>query len=134
MRKLQILQNSALRLLLRKPRETPVRALLKESKQLSVHQLVAYHTATQTFKVYKNQEPRYHHDRLFGAITYERTRSATNMEARVDFELSLCRKSFFYQASHLWSSLPLHIKTAGTIEQFKRVLKPWILSNIMEKP
>ena len=130
MRKLQILQNSALRLLLRKPRETPVKNLLKESKQLSVHQLVAYHTATQTYKVFKNEEPRYHHDRLFGNITYEGTRSST----RVDFDLSLGRKSFFYQASHIWNCIPQQIKTARTIEQFKRVLKPWITSNIMEKP
>ena len=130
MRKLQILQNSALRLLLRKPRETPVKNLLKESKQLSVHQLVAYHTATQTYKVFKNEEPSYHHDRLFGNITYEGTRSST----RVDFDLSLGRKSFFYQASRIWNCIPQQIKTARTIEQFKRVLKPWITSNIMEKP
>ena len=91
---------------------------------------MAYHTATQTYKVFKNEEPRYHHDRLFGNITYEGTRSST----RVDFDLSLGRKSFFYQASHIWNCIPQQIKTARTIEQFKRVLKPWITSNIMEKP
>ena len=46
MRKLQVLQNTALRILLRKPRETPVISLLKESRQMSVHQLVAYHDTT----------------------------------------------------------------------------------------
>jgi hypothetical protein len=65
MRKLQVLQNSAIRLLLGKPRDTPVRTLLQESNQISVHQFVAYHTASQTYKVYQNQEPRYHYTRLF---------------------------------------------------------------------
>ena len=48
MRKLQVLQNSAIRLLLSKPRDTHVKTLLQESNQMSVHQLVAYHTASQT--------------------------------------------------------------------------------------
>ena len=134
MRKLQVLQNSALRLLLNKPRDTPVTTLLQESKEMSVHQLVAYHTANQTYKVYKNQEPSYHFKRLFGDSPNQRTRSVSNLETRIDFDLSLCRKSFFYQAGHIWSILPYHIKTAQTIEKFKRGLKAWIKSNISVKP
>ena len=134
MRKLQVLQNSALRLLLKKPRDTPVTSLLHESKQMSVHQLVAYHTANQAFKVYKNHEPSYHYRRLFSDTTNQRTRSVSNLESRVDFDLSLGRKSFFYQASHIWSTLPYQIKTAQTIEKFKGGLKTWIVSNISVKP
>ena len=102
MRKLQVLQNTALRILLRKPRETPVISLLKESRQMSVHQLVAYHTANQAFKIQRNREPRYHHARLFENGTHQQTRS----ETRVDFDLSLSKNSFFYQAAHLWRCLP----------------------------
>ena len=134
MRKLQVLQNSALRLLLNQPRDTPVTTLLHESKQMSVHQLVAYHTANQAFKVYKNQEPSYHYKRLFSDPTNQRSRSVSNLESRVDFDLSLCRKSFFYQAAHIWSSLPYQIKTAQTIDKFKKGLKSWIKSNIAVKP
>ena len=130
MRKLQVLQNTALRILLRKPRETPVISLLKESRQMSVHQLVAYHTANQAFKIQRNQEPRYHHARLFENGTHQQTRS----ETRVDFDLSLSKNSFFYQAAHLWRCLPQHVKTAETIERFKRAIKPWIITNISAKP
>ena len=122
MRKLQVLQNTALRLLLRKPRDTPVATLLKEANQMSVHQLVAYHTACQTFKIYKNKEPVYHHSRLFGDTPPLETRSTTNLETRVDIRLSLGRNTFFYQAAHIWISLPYNNKTAGTNEKFKRAL------------
>ena len=132
MRRLQVLQNKALRLLLRKPRETPVMTLLKEANQLSVHQLVAYHTANQTFKVFKNQEPSYHYQRLFGdSLNQQHTRAETN---RVEFNRSLGRYSFFYHASHIWRALPYHIKTAQTVERFKRELKPWISRTISMKP
>ena len=135
MRVLQVLQNKALRLLLRKPRETPVINLLKESNQMSVHQLVAYHTANQTFKVFRNQEPSYHYQRLFGDdVNQQSTRAATHLEGRVEFNRSLGRYSFFYQASHIWRNLPYHIKTAQTVENFKKALKPWILRTISMKP
>ena len=48
--KQQILKNSALRILLRKPKEIPM-TTPQESKQQSVLQLVAYHTANHTYKV-----------------------------------------------------------------------------------
>ena len=103
MRKLQVLQNSTLRILLRKPRETPVTTLLRDANQMSVHQLVAYHTACQTFKIYRNQRPAYHFNRLFGSENIQRTRAETNLETRVEFGLSLARSSFFYISisSHL---------------------------------
>ena len=135
MRKLQVLQNSALRLLYQKPRETPVTTLLHDANQMSVHQLVAFHTATQTYKIYKNHEPKYHFNRLFGNTEDQyRTRSEANLETRIEFKLSQARKSFFYQAAHLWSSLPYQIKTAATTDSFKKSLKPWVRGNISVKP
>ena len=80
MRKLQVVQNVELRLLLGKPRDTPVTSLLSEAKQLSVHQLVAYHTAAQTFKIYRNKEPTYHYSRLFGNKTNIVARSTSKIE------------------------------------------------------
>ena len=107
MRKLQVLQNQALRLLLNKPRETPVRSLLSEANQMSVHQLVAYHTGCQTYKVYRNKEPIYHHERLFGSPTLLNTRSAANFETRVEHW-----SSTFHLAENLISTKLL---TSGTV-------------------
>ena len=106
MRKLQVLQNSTLRILFRKPRKTPVTTLLKDANQMSVHQLVAYHTGCQTFKIYRNQRPAYHFNRLFSFENIQRTRAKTNLETSEEFGLALARSSFFYQAYHIWISLP----------------------------
>ena len=114
MRKLQVLQNVALRLLLGKPRDTPVTSLLSEAKQLSVHQLVAFHMAAQTFKIYSNKEPTYHYSRLFGNNP-NNVRSTTNIECGIDINLTLGRNTFFYQAAHIWKLLPLNMKTSVNI-------------------
>ena len=134
MRKLQVLQNVALRLFLRKPRDTPVTVLLSEAKQLSVHQLVAFHTAAQTYKIYTNKEPTYHYSRLFSNNPNDVARSATNLECRIDVRLSLGRNTFFYQAAHIWNWLPHRMKTSVNIDTFKRMLKPWVMRNISVKP
>ena len=66
MRKLQVIQNKALRLLKWMPRETPVSTLLSVNKELSVHQSVAYHTGVQMYKVSTTtSQPTYHYARLF---------------------------------------------------------------------
>ena len=134
MRKLQVLQNTAIRLLLRKSRDTPVTTLMKEANLLSVHQLVAYHTACQVFKIYQNKEPAYHYSRLFSDSDQPETRSATNLESRVDIKLSLGRNTFFYQAAHIWTALPYSMKTALSIDCFKKMVKPWIMRNITIRP
>ena len=117
--------SSALRRLLNRPIETPTTSF----KQLSVHQL-AFHTASQTYKIHKNQEPAYHYERLFNAPVNQETRSVNNIQTRVDFDLSLARKSFFYQAAHIWNALPAHMKTARTIDNFERSLKAWVMMHI----
>ena len=110
MRKLQVLQNTAIR------------------------QLVAYHTACQVFKIYQNKEPAYHYSRLFSDSDRPETRSATNLESRVDIKLSLGRNTFFYQAAHIWTALPYSMKTALSIDCFKKMVKPWIMRNITIRP
>ena len=51
MQKLQVLQNKAISIFCRNSYDTSTAKLLEQSNQLSVHQLVAYHSATQIFKI-----------------------------------------------------------------------------------
>ena len=136
MAKLQVLQNKALRIYQQKPRETPISTLLAQSHELSVHQLVAYHSAVQVYKVNTTKQPTYHYHRLFGdsTLTVAQTRSTTQQDCRIDFKLSLARTSFFYQSSRIWSEIPLVIKTAKSLETFKRAMKKWTKLNIRMKP
>ena len=50
MKKLQVLQNKTLRLITGHDYTTSTATLLETTKMMSVHQLVAYHTACQIFK------------------------------------------------------------------------------------
>ena len=53
MRKLQVCQNKIMRLISGLDYLTPTNVLLEHTNQLSVHQLVAYHTAFQDYRTSK---------------------------------------------------------------------------------
>ena len=59
-RKLQVLQNKCMRMLTNMDRDTATSTLLHRTKFLSVHQMIAQHTAVQVFNVFKNRLPLYH--------------------------------------------------------------------------
>ena len=138
MRKLQILQNKTFRLLTRADKMTPTTTLTNMARSLSVHQLGAYHIAAQVFKIYLSKKPDYHHSRLFNNPQLNQdqviVRSQNNLQTRVNFNLSTCRGSFFYQGAKLWSALPMNVKNSRNAEQFSRRCKAWIRSNIRVKP
>ena len=132
MRKLQVLQNSVMRITTSSRYDTPTSELLQKSNQLSIHQLMGYHTATQVYNIKQNRFPLYHFRRLFGENNG--LRSGSNLESRVEFRKSLGRGSFFYQGSRLWNLLPQALKTAPDIRMFKLMTKPWIRSHISIRP
>ena len=132
MRKLQVVQNSIMRLTTNSRYDTPTTELLSKSNSLSIHQLMAFHTSNQVFNIRNNQFPPYHYQRLFGSPNT--LRSGSNLESRVDFKSSLGRGSFFYQGSRIWNALPHPMKTAPDAKTFKMMTKPWIKANISIRP
>ena len=134
MNKLQVLQNSALRLLTRCNRWTPTSLLLEKAGILSVHQLGAYHTALQLFKTYRSRKPIYHFKRLFQSNQNPRVRSSATLTPKVDFKLSTCRSSFFYQGARLWATIPLEIKSSTSELQFRIKCKEWVKKNVQIRP
>ena len=138
MRKLQVLQNKCLRILTSSDYKTPTNLLLQKTGKLSVHQQVAYLSLSQVFSIQQNKSPVYHHRRLFRRMnnnTAPDTRTQdTHRINRVEFKLSLCRTNFFYQSSRLWSSLPIHIRSAKNQYTFKKKCKAWVKAMILVKP
>ena len=138
MRRLQVLQNKVLRLETKLDYSVPTTTLLEKSGSLSVHQLGAYHTAVHVFKISKEKKPAYHFERFFGQENQEmnppQLRSGPSFRSRIEFKLSTCRGSFFYQGARIWGSLPGSIKQVKKIEQFKKLCKAWVKNNIKEKP
>ena len=133
LRRLQVLQNSIMRVETSGSYDEPVASLLAKTKQLSIHQKIAYYTLNQVYNISKYKAPAYHHRRLFGggAALGINTRSTRNFESRVEFDISLARGSFFYQASRLWSSIPLQMKQARTLQIFKKMARKWTEENIL---
>ena len=138
LQKLQVLQNKSMRLISGLSYETPTAILLETCNQLSVHQLIAYHTACQVYKIYTTKLPVYHYNRLFyeenERLNGADTRASEIKSKNIQFDLSLARGSFFYQGSRIWSLLPPHIKKSDKLEKFKPCCRKWILQNIEIRP
>ena len=128
MYRLQSLQNKSLRLVNWTDRSTPTLKLLSSTGSLSVHQLGAYHTLVQVYKVKTSKEPEYHYERLFGS------QPSDSSQTRVYFKLCLGRGSFFYQGYKLWAALPGSIKCISNTISFKKKCKEWVKTNIRVKP
>ena len=127
-RKLQVLQNKCMRIMTDSDYQTPTRTLLAKTNLLSVHQQMAHLSLCQVFNIQKTKLPSYHFSRLF---TDEETGIRPN---RIEYKSSLARSHFFYQSSRLWDALPDNIASSDTKQNFKKMCKKWIKSNIMEKP
>ena len=127
LRKLQVLQNKCLRLISHSKYDTPRTELLKKCKQMSVNQLISYHTACQTHRIYTSKLPVYHYKRLFSRPQENDqivTRSRTNNNAnQINYHLALSRGNFFYQSSKLWNQIPVSIRILEKTETFKKQLK-----------
>ena len=128
MRKLQVCQNKIMRLICGRDYSTPTQTLLEKTKQLSVHQQVAFHSACQVYKIRRTKLPVYHYDRLF-----EKDGNAERIKP-IHFNLTLGKSNFFYQSATLWSILPHDIQVAPTISVFKKKCKAWIKENISIRP
>ena len=137
MRKVQTLQNKAMRILAKKDFRTPTLELLNSTNMLSVNQLAAYSMETQVFKIFTSGQPDYHYERLFGRLdrghTGTQTRAQLDQESRVDFRLSQGRGSFFYYACNLWNCLPAQVRNSMNTQELKRKAKCWTKQNIPVK-
>ena len=130
---LQILENKVLRIITGHGYDTPVSQLLQESGQLSVHQQIAYHTLLTLFKVVKTGQPGYLAARLGVAHDTQQERVGARRrqhDIRLEYTKSISREGTLYRGKILWNSLPVNLRTIGSIASFKRRVKVWIKENI----
>ena len=108
--------------------------LLLQCGWLSVglHQLVFYHSVLLVFKVRQSRGPQYLYN-MHNSWSYNyTTRQAENGLIRVvqKPKLEQTRESFRWRAANSYNKLPANIRTCTKVEQFKRVVKSWIMDNI----
>ena len=136
-RKLQVLQNRVLRLKCRNhDLHTPTVELLNSCGDLSVHQLGAYHTVLQVFKIIKSGQPTYLSEKLLlrkpndHGIFPQRHLNTIKVRGH----LTLSRSAFFYRGAQLWNSLPSDLRSCSELSTFRQELRRWIRATVPVKP
>jgi hypothetical protein len=90
---------------------------------LTVNQLVVYHTALTVYRIRQSNEP----ENLAQQLQVD------NRNGRVivtNAKLGLAQKSFCFRGPDTWNSLPINIRNARKIGQFKSGVRKWIVRNV----
>ena len=137
---LQIVQNKAARVVTKCGKRTPVKSLLKQCGWMSVAQLSIFHSMVLVYKILLTKSPHYLYSKLFSVQgeTYYKTRYVQNQKENKNIKLGtdsqaeadIARRSFKYRSTSQWNTLPVKIKEAETVQQFKTLLKIWVSENV----
>ena len=135
-RRLQVLQNSVMRIETGEPMGTPTTSLLKLTKTLSVHQLVAFQTLKMVNKVITTSKPAYLAKRLKlreedGGMVPGRSQATILPSSQT---LSLTRGGFVSRGTQLFNNLPMNLRLQKNTNQFRLATKTWVEQNISVKP
>ena len=132
-RKLQVLQNTVMRLQTGLPMLTPTATLLDKANSLSIQQLIAKNTLFMVYKIVQTPKPKYLADRLKLA---DRGANQRNLGKLIipKYNLSLSREGFLSQGSLLFNKLPVSLRQEVNFHRFKSGVKKWVSENICVKP
>ena len=135
-RRLQVLQNKVCRMKTGLGFDISTKELLEASKELSIHQLIAYHTLVMVKKIKSSKKPRYL-DRRLPFTTLEDNIAGPRRQLNkihVRQSLSISRAGFDYRGALLWNSLPDQLRTMENLGGFKSVVKTWVERSVAIKP
>ncbi|XP_056444340.1 uncharacterized protein LOC130380935, partial [Gadus chalcogrammus] len=123
--RLQIIQNSAARIITRTKSSDHITPVLIQLHWLPVHYRIQYKTLLLTYKALHNLAPSYLCDLLqeYTPSRSLRSTSAGLLCIPISRLTSMGARSFSCSAPRLWNSLPPHIKQSDTITTFKSQLK-----------
>ena len=119
----QVLQNKAAQIVTRSPPRAHRDTMYDSLGWLTVNQLVEYHTALTVFRIRQSNEPEY----LAKQLKFD------NRNGRVivpNLKLGLAQKSFCFRGADTWNSLPVNIRNARKIGQFKTGVRKWVVRNV----
>ena len=129
--KLQRVQSSAARLVVRVLPHVHITPVLRHLHWLPVRARISYKTACLCFNAIIFSNPVYLSDLLH---LYSPSRSLrSSADTRLfKIPLSKCKtkgdRAFSYFGPSVWNSLPLHIRNATTIDTFKSALKTYLFN------
>ena len=126
--RVQVLQNSIPRLILKASHDCSSHDILQRLNWMSVKQRGVYQTCLLMFKVLKCDHPEYLN--IFNYQSYNYVfRSSHNLMLDIPkANTEAFKKSFSYSGPLLWNRLPNELKDIDSLSRFKTVLKQWILN------
>jgi hypothetical protein len=132
LKSLQILQNTAARIVTKLDWKSPTKVLLLQCGWLSVHQLVIYHSVVMVFKVIQTKQPRPLYNMFPTEYIYRNTSQARSksIKQRGHPTLDLWEDSFRWRAAKTFNQLPANIRCAESLSEFKLAPKSWVRTNI----
>ena len=118
------LQKRAARLILNKPLRTDSQTMFTQLWWMPIPDRMQYRDAVMVYKAINHQTPEYI-TTMFNSVqnhhsVHTRTAVTGNLY-RNKFSLELTRKSFKYRTIPTWNNIPMHIKEAQTLTQFKKL-------------
>lgn len=126
--KLQVLQNRAMRSILKCNKYTPINSMLSVLNWLSIIDLINYYTMIFIHKIKIRQYPNYLEISKNREIHSYPTKSSNHFRLE-RYNKQATKHSVFYEGVKAYNSLPVEITNAQTIKQFKRKY----LKHIQEK-
>ena len=133
MKALQKAQNRAARFVTKLDWNTTTGELLRQCGWLSVQQLAVYHSVVMVYKVILNKSPKHLYSMFSSTYSYK-TRQAHNEMLRHTRKPHLDITKHRWRAAMHYNQLPLGVKSAASVEQFKKKAKSWIRLNISLYP
>ena len=123
MKKLQKLQNAAVRLIFNLPPRSPVSEKYIDLELLQINQMIIFKCLMLVHKFFTNKAP-------------EAMKNLLRVQSGVDRSLvvkyyssSYALKSFSFAAPRYWNKLPIMIRLTDSTATFKRLLKLALLEN-----
>ena len=121
--KLQKVQNAAARLISKRRKYESVRDVLKELHWLPVRQRIIFKILLLTFKILNGMAP----ENLSSLISVRHADAV--LLNNVYYNSVYGRRSFAYIAPRYWNALPFHVRSASSIDIFKRLTKTILFQN-----
>ena len=128
--KLQHVQNTLARVVLRSNYSRPSAQLLSELHWLPIESRIKFKLATITYKTLSTSQPQYLRSSLNAHIPTRYTRSADQQQlAKPYCSTEFGRRAFSHAAPLVWNSIPLEIRLSPSVSSFKRHLKTLFCQN-----
>ena len=124
-KKLQLIQNNAARLIMRVKKHSHITPILAELHWLPVQKRISYKILLLTYKCFNGMAPSYLEELLEPYAPSRSLRSSHQHLLKVPKSRlkTVGDRAFSVSAPTLWNSLPAHIRTCQSLESFKSALK-----------